>query len=130
MFVTHLDGDVRPVSNPSHADIERAIRGLDGIEKTLITLETESSAHLCIGGGEDGHYVCYATFDNNTFFSLVDLQKGDGTLSLVVGGQEGDYSIQTIVSLTDVLIAAHDFAESGELATNLKWKPQGGEATT
>ena len=63
MFVTHIEGEVRPVASPTVYQIEDAIRRLDGQRATLISLETDGEARMWIGGGEENMYICSATFD-------------------------------------------------------------------
>ncbi len=103
------------------SDIELAIRSLDGQTKTLVTLETEGETHMSIGGGQ-GKYVVYATFDNETFYSLIDPSKSDQNESIVIGGQKGLYSTKSCVDLEIVLQSAKKFAESGKMLNSAVWE--------
>jgi hypothetical protein len=76
--------------NPSWSDVEVAIRNLDGMVRSTVTLLSEGDAHLTVGGGENGQFVVYATIDNLNFFRLAGDDRSSGTVILFVGGQEGD----------------------------------------
>lgn len=70
---------------------------------------------MTIGGGEAGKYLVNVTFDNISFYNLVDLSKPDRKENLIVGGQEGNYPAKICVNLQTPLLAAKTFAESGKL---------------
>jgi hypothetical protein len=112
----------KQVCNPTWDQIEGAIHALDGKTRTLVTMGGEGEAHMAIGGGKDGRYVCYATFDNEIFHNLLNPSKQEGIVMLVAGGQEGDYSAKMIVDLDAVLAAARTFAENGELDQSVEWE--------
>lgn len=96
------------------AEIEAAIRELDGQRRTLVTLEADGETHMAIGGGA-GKYLVYVTFDNENFNYLVHSTKLNNAETLVVGGQEGIYPAKWCVDLTTALKAAKSFAEFGTL---------------
>ena len=103
------------------ADIEIAIKALDGKNKTLVTLETEEETHMSIGGGND-KYVVYLTFDNEAFTYLIDPSKSDAEQSLVIGGQESFYPAKLCVDLHKTLKAAKTFAEFGTIEKSVIWE--------
>lgn len=105
----------------SWAEIETAIKELDGHRKTLVTLEANGETHMAVGGGTE-QYVVYVTFDNETFHYLVDPSKSDTDESLTVGGQEGVYSAKLCVDLDATLKAAKTFAELGTMEKSVIWK--------
>lgn len=103
-------------------EIANAIGELDGKSKTLVTLETDDETHLAIGGGS-GKYVVYLTFDNETFFYLVDSSQPDREETLIVGGQEGLYKAKLCIKdLNIVLKAAETFAKYGKIEPSLTWE--------
>jgi hypothetical protein len=123
MFITNLSwdewegncdrGGVVPAS--SWAQVKERIEALDGRSRTLVTLEAEGEMHMAIGGG-DACYVVYVTFDNEEFEYLVEgAGEGDEMVSVVVGGQLGDYLGRRCVGLSMVLQAARLFAEEGKV---------------
>jgi hypothetical protein len=116
------EGDL--IQNPDWSQIEAAIRELDGKSKTLVTLGADDETYMAIGGGESGKYVICVTFDNISFYNLVDLSKSDEIEKLVVGGQEGIYPTKMCVDLLRCLVAARTFAESGKLDTLLVWQEE------
>jgi hypothetical protein len=142
MFVTHLDYDewaaevVRPgylhreMAHPGWAQIEAAIRALDGNARTEVALGTSNenpadTPHMMIGGGNEGRYVVYATYDGRRLFDLLRAGAGadpdDDDMRVVVGGQEGIYHAREVVDLAAVLLAARAFTLDGELASGLNW---------
>jgi hypothetical protein len=67
-------------------------------------------------------YVVYATFNNETFYSLLNPKMSEGSVNLMVGKQLGDYPAKTCVDLSEALQAAEVFAETGQLAETLVWE--------
>jgi hypothetical protein len=106
------------------AEIESAIRELDGHRRTLVTLETEGEAHISIGGG-NGKYFAYLTFDNDNFNYLVNPSNSDKTETLVIGGQSGIYPAKSCVDLTTTIKAAKVFAELGTMERSVSWEREG-----
>jgi len=116
----------REIISPHVSEIEAFIRELDGERKTLVMLAADADAHMGIGGGENGRYVVYATYDNDEFFNLIDpdASASEDKVMLFIGGQEGDYSRKHCVSLDIALQAALTFAEDGSLNPSLMWERQ------
>jgi Immunity protein Imm1 len=102
--------------------IELAIKSLDGHQKTLVTLETDGEMHMAVGGGGQGKYVVYVTFDNENFNHLIDPSKSNLNESVVVGGQEGVYPAKFCVDLETSLKSAKAFAELGEMLDSVAWE--------
>jgi hypothetical protein len=103
------------------AQIETAIRELDGQNKTLVTLEADDESHMAIGGGR-GKYIVYLTFDNDIFDYLFDPSQPDREEVLVVGGQAGIYDARSCIAIEMALKAAQAFAEFGVMEKSLVWK--------
>jgi len=76
---------------------------------------------MAIGGGKQGKYILYATFDNVVFYKLADPESGPGQEELVAGGQAGMYQRRNCVSLGMALRAAKTFAQFGTLDSQLMW---------
>lgn len=112
------------IKNLDWNQIEAAIHELDGKRKTLVILGADDETYMTVGGGRLGKYIVSATFDNISFYNLVDLSKPDVTEKLVVGGQEGTYSAKMCVDLLRCLLAARTFAESGKLDSLLVWQEE------
>jgi hypothetical protein len=109
------------VANPSWDCIETAIRRLNGKEHTIATVRGEREAHMAIGGGKDGQYVVYATFDNLKFFTLASKWNAQTKIELVAGGQEGEYPDNIVVGVDRAIAAAKEFSEDGALNFALWW---------
>lgn len=102
--------------------IENAIKALNGDTKTQVSLNAEEEIHMCIGGGNNGLYNVYATFDNMRFYNLKDSDKSDTEMvELVTGGQLGEFPANICVTLDKVLKAANTFAEHGKIDETLEW---------
>ncbi|GAA6616327.1 hypothetical protein [Scytonema sp. NUACC26] len=110
------------IENPSWNHIETAIRELNGKSKTLVTLGADGETYMSIGGGESEKYIITVTFDNLSFYSLVDSSKPNITEKLVVGGQEGIYLAKMCVDLLRCLLASRTFTELGKLDPLLSWE--------
>ena len=116
------DADNREVSNPNWADIEMAIRELDGSDRTLVSFGSNTPApHMAIGGGSEGRYIVYATHDNITFYTMVGTDRSEGKVVFTAGGQPGDYRIRNCVTLEQALRAAQVFAEEGRVDNSFEW---------
>ena len=101
--------------------VEVAINQLDGLHRTLVTLEAEGETHMAIGGGE-GKYLVYLTFDNEQFHYVVRPYHQNIDESLVVGGQEGIYPAKLCVDKETAMKAAKTFAERGAMEKSVIWE--------
>ena len=113
------------IEAPTWEQIETAIRELDGYQKTLVTLGANDDTYMAIGGGKARKYIAYITFDNLSFYNLVDSSKSDDLEALVVGGQAGDYPTKMCVNWKTALKAAKTFTESGKLEQSVDWEKDG-----
>jgi hypothetical protein len=117
--------DNRELANPNWADIEMAIRELDGKNRTLVLFGSNTPApHMAIGGGSDGRYIVYATHDNITFYTMVGTDRSEGKVVFTAGGQPGDYRIRNCATLEQTLGAAQVFAEEGRIDSSFEWDPR------
>jgi len=108
--------------NPSWAEIELAVRELDGRHRTEVSIAGDGEAHMSITGG-NGSYLVSATPNNDLFY---DLRNPEGApekvLKTVSGGQVVTVSALQAVSLDVALQAARTFAEKGEFDSSLTWE--------
>lgn len=109
--------------NPEPLDVAQAIRRLDQRRHTLVALETDSEAHMLVGGG-NGDYVVSATLEGLTFSNLITVPVHQGEVKMVVGGQEGFYAPHLIIARDAALEAALTFTERGQLDPRFRWEPQ------
>ena len=112
--------------NQAHewAEIENAIKELDGHRKTLVTLETDNETHMSIGGGANT-FIVYVTFDNESFYHLVNSSRSGSDETLVVGGQESIYPAKLCVDFNTTIKAAKTFAECGAMEKSVFWERDG-----
>ncbi|NEQ36787.1 MAG: hypothetical protein F6K40_11060 [Okeania sp. SIO3I5] len=110
------------IENPTWQQIESAIGELNGTSKTLVTLGADEEIYMSVGGGAGGQYIVNVTFDNLTFYNLVDLSQLEEVQQLVVGGQLGNYQAKICVDLQTALLAAKTFALAGELEESVSWE--------
>jgi hypothetical protein len=108
--------------NPSWVAIEAAIKKLDGEHRTIATIEGTRAARLVVGGGSQGQYVVWVTFDNKEFHALCSVERSADKILLRIGGQDGDYEKRIIVDINAVLKAARTFYKFGKLDEKLEWK--------
>ena len=131
MIVTRMDGpeDLHEAEkqNPTWADIEAAIRRLDGETCTLVCLGIGEPPvpHMAIGGGTAAKYIVYHTQDNRTFYNLINPEPAAGRCLLKAGGQFGDYELRLCVGLKEALRAARTYAQTGQSDATLTWERQG-----
>ena len=111
-------------SCPDERLIRVTLEGLDGRRKTLVMLRNDDNANLVVGGGDDGRYVVYATFDNQSFQILSRNICSDLMVDLNAGGQVGEYPERWVVGIEDALQAAFCFAANGTLDPSLLWEPR------
>lgn len=110
------------VEDPSLEDIEAALQTLDGERHTLVILQVTDEHHMAVGGGNNGMYTVYVTFDGDTFFNLINDTPSSDMVRLVAGGQEADYPGRECVSLEDVMKAAKFFAQFDRLNPDMHWE--------
>lgn len=120
------DSDPTELESPTWGDIEAAIQRLNGSSCSLVILGIGQPPvpHMAVGGGEDGKYIVYITYDNLTFYSLINPHVPAGKRLLVAGGQRGSYESNLCVGLSEALCAAKTYAETGQRDSTLTWEKQ------
>lgn len=122
MILRALNRDWEPRGSSPVAldDVAKAIAMLDGVSRTLVTLEVDDDHHMGIGGGHE-QYVVYMTVDNLSFKNLVRADAEGPLVTLMCGGQEGEYPARQCVDQATATRAAQTFAETGQPDVALKW---------
>lgn len=116
--------DAEKVVRPSREAVEAAVRGLDGIERTLVFLQTDDEgSQFGIGGGGVG-YIVYHTIDNLEFWNLLAPGVSSGMTEMTCGGQTAEFPTRQVVSLEAALSAAWWFMDSGGRDPGLIWEQQ------
>jgi Immunity protein Imm1 len=120
---THAERHVR---EPSAADVEDAIRALNGRDLNDLYLNLDDPTWMGIGGGA-GKYLVSVTFkfgtnDERHFVACDRTRTGQPPVDMVVGGQPSDYPAHQIVDLSHALVAARTFVQSGTLSADIEWE--------
>lgn len=117
--------DIEVIENPTWEDVEKMISSLDGWNRTLVTFGNDDEGYyMAIGGGKDGRYITYASYnDEEELYNLVN-QTGskEELVELVVGGQRGNFPERNCVTQDMVLSAAKRFFETQEADPNMEWE--------
>ena len=107
---------------PDWSAIRAAIERLDGERYTLVTLEHDEETQMCIGGGANGNYLGFINRPGPEVFNLISDRKEGDKITMVAGGQLGDYDLRSCVTRAEALAAAQRFALDGEREQSLKWE--------
>jgi len=119
MVTLHVDDQIK--ADATIQDVEAAVRGLDGDQRTLILVELGSGQTLTIGGGPD-RFVAEVTESDTERWATIDPTQGNEPVDLVVGGQLVDYPARVCVSREIVLDAVRAFVQAnGQRSPNVTW---------
>jgi len=123
MILRAINQECEPhrIEHPSLDDLVKAVQALDGRTRTLVTLEAGDDHHMGIGGGGSG-YIVYMTVDYRRFKNLVITGKTGPKVSLICGGQEGEFAAKQCVDLLTAQRAADTFANDGQADPTLNWE--------
>ena len=103
------------------ATAETALHGLNGIDRTLMTLELDTGPTLTIGGGPRA-FVVEVSVNETERWTVVDQARGEGPIDLVVGGQKVGYPARFCISREKALEATRVFMnEQGSRSAGLHW---------
>jgi hypothetical protein len=110
------------ICEPRWDAIERAIRQLDGKFRTQIILWRTESEFMVVGGGNNGMYSCGLVDQSGADFVIIDERRDKGGHVVVPCGQPTAISNEEVIDLAAVLLAANEYAESGQRCDQVKWK--------
>ena len=113
------------IENPTWEDVEKMILSLDGWNRTLVTFGNyDEGCYMAIGGGKNGKYIAYASYDDEEkIYNLINQTGSEKELvELVVGGQRGNFPERNCVSQDMVLSAAKKFFQTQEVDQNMEWE--------
>jgi len=114
-----VEGHVYPHATAD--EVESAIRGLDGVGRTLVTIELESGTRLTVAGGPE-RFVAEVAEDDVRRWAVINPLAGDDLVDLVVGGQTVDYPARLCLDKESVLKAARAFVlGGGAKSDHLTW---------
>ena len=114
--------EIQPAPDAAIAMIAQMIAELDGTTRTLVTVSGRGDSHVAVGGDATSGLVVYATFDNQTFYTLLNpAADPQETVEVVAGGQPARYPAHKVVPLDIATHAAIAFAQDGRLAEDCYW---------
>ena len=109
------------VAVPTLAEVEARIAGLNGRDRTLVTVYC-GDAHIAVGGSAASGLVVYCTDDNESFWQLISDGDAAEGVTVVAGGQSACYPANQVTMLDDAKTAAREFLQSGGRADSLRWE--------
>lgn len=110
----------RKVATPTWAQIEAAIRRLDGIQYRDVALMAGDGVGMLVTGGLAGRYTCQVALGGD-FWYLTDPTRSEETVVALVEDEEAEFPESYTVDLDTVLRAAARYAETGECDPSLCW---------
>lgn len=127
--IDHLDGMTYvpecAVDDVSLESMTRTVKLLDGDTRTMVVLEArgDASPRLTIGGRQGAYIVLYTRHGADAGWWQA-MSDGDDrtTLTLVVGGQDGDYPLDVVSDERSMWRAAEYFVATGDMDPALRWK--------
>ncbi len=115
------DGDDGEVVNPPVEELVRRIRALDGQRLTIVTLQSETG-YFAVGGSAFDGLVVYADLGDGDFWSVLSpVTSSTRTVTVVAGGQPGDYEERLVTTAEVAVSAATQFLASGTLSGDAEW---------
>jgi hypothetical protein len=102
-------------------EIEWIVLNLDSNTHTSLTLTSFDGKSLTIGGGED-QFVVYLAEGDDDFLTLHSASLETCRKYIRIGGQEGDYPDNIVVSQSMALQTARHFAETGKKNDAFQWQ--------
>jgi hypothetical protein len=109
---------VRDYAAPDWATVETAIRKLDQVHHSEVTLGDE--AYISVGGGQ-GQYSVFIFTEEERNLILTDPSKSSGSDVLVSGGQSARIENQRIVDLDTALKAVKAYYQRRQADPSLQW---------
>ncbi len=91
-------------AHPTRQQVADAIKALDGVARTSVSLETRGESFMVVGGGDGGRYIVFAVISG----VMHDLLSWDDPrpVRMVCGGQDAEYPGYLCVQLDAALAAA------------------------
>lgn len=131
-YVSTLISNNHQISNPTWEQIEGEIRKLDGSTYSGVILAPsaplgvpEGEHHMGIAGGLNGNLVVYMTEDNQAFWNARENESRPlGSVTMTVGGQDGDYSFAELVATETAVSAAREYFRTGGRSALVRWELQ------
>jgi immunity protein Imm1 of predicted polymorphic toxin system len=109
----------RTTVQPAWAEVEQAIRALDGKRHTEVTLDSDNETSIVVRGGAGRYTVFFADPDSDS--AIVDHTKATGGARLVLGGQTEVVPTNIIMGLVQALQAVRVFYHHGVMDGDQEW---------
>lgn len=109
-----------PVSMRHRAEIEAAVRNLNGRERDLLLIELPSGKCLTVGGGPE-LFICEVAENDTERWCLQSEASPDELIQLSVGGSHVEYPADWCVNLQAILTAVRSFINAGTRNPQLHW---------
>lgn len=111
-------------ADPAPAEITEAIDRLDGQRYTEVSIsEDDPWRYLTVAGGPDLYLVTGETGDEK-ILQLLDPKAGAETVSLVAGGQKGEFQRRQLVDRAAALAAVEEFRNGFKDGFGDQWEVQ------
>lgn len=114
-----VDGE--EIEDPTWEAVEAAVRAMDNDTRTEVLLTQGEMDYLLVGGGAGRYVVSVQRPDEALTMRNPSAASRDDKVTLVSGGQAGEYEAAMVVSLDLVLQAAHAYLQSGREDPRLTW---------
>ena len=116
----------RNIEKPMWKEVEQAIRGLNGLNRSDVYLTPdphEPETFLGVGGGPE-HFLVTGSVNGETFPTLMNAgPMNAGEVALTVGGQSAEYPANWIHNISAVLVATKVYWQTGQFAgEGLVWE--------
>jgi len=120
---THTGNDREETAFQSVDQALRAVRSLNGRNRTQIFLEGDGRL-LMIGGGNNGCYsVQIIVGQDEAFYTLTNpASREDREVEIVTGGQAGMFPESQCVDLNSAIEAVREFVASGQPSKSGTWE--------
>ena len=116
--------DRHEVESSDETVLAERLAELDGVRRTLVIIY-RAEGHMACGGSAERGLVLYGTFDNEVFYQLADpTVTSDRQVTVVAGGQPGDYGERFVAGIELVGDAMRRFLITGTLHPGLTWVRQ------
>ena len=111
------------LASPSWDEVADAIERLNGATFNDLFLQlADAVAETClvVAGGPDAFlvFVCVA---NQEFHEAIDPSAGDGSVTMVVGGQQSTFRRRELIDREHALVAAHTYFDTATLDASITW---------
>ena len=122
-FAETLITDSSRLAVTDWAQVDLALRALDGLERSTLLIQGQGR-QFAVAGGTQGRYLTWWSDESDQIFDLrmCSATKADEQIALTVGGQEAWFDADALVDLDLALTAACAFVLSGERARGLCWR--------